>query len=270
MNTKKNSASLSRFHALFLLLGALALVAIVLRSIALARFFDSNTGYFTKGVLPIIVRLAEVLGAALCASFLFLIKKDTLTPPRAPLSIAGLFGCTLCALTLTITAVYFLVRRTSIPSPTIILLLCTLFLLASVAYFINQFRDTQEPDTTLPFGYMAILGAALLLATLYFDLTTPMNAPHKISLQIALLSVMVAILYELRAATDAPHPRAQATTCAFAFFACAVTGIPNALAFLFGSFDEPLYLLADFICIALSLYFATKCMAIRTNERDVQ
>ena len=270
MNTKKNGASLSRLHALYALLGVLALIAIALRSVALARFFNETTGYFTKGALPLVVRLVEVLGAALCTSLFFLIKKDTLTLPKPPLSIAGLFGCTLSALTLTITAVYFLTRRLSIPTPAVIVLLSALFLLASTAYFINQFRNTQEPDTTLPFGYMAILGAALLLATLYFDLTTPMNAPHKVSLQIALLAVMVAILYELRATTDEPHPRAQAATSGFAFFACAVAGVPNALAYLFGSYNKPFYLFADFICIALSIYFASKCMAIRMNERDCQ
>ena len=49
MNTKKNGASLSRLHALYALLGVLALIAIALRSVALARFFNETTGYFTKG-----------------------------------------------------------------------------------------------------------------------------------------------------------------------------------------------------------------------------
>ncbi len=268
MNIKNSCRAHSRLSLLFLSLGALALVAIVLRSVALARFFNDNTGYFAKGAFPLIVRLVQILGAALCAAFPFLIKKDTVTLPEAPLSIAGLFGCALSALTLTITAVYFLVRRARIPTPAVILLLTALFLLASTAYFINQFRNRQEPDTALPFGYIAILGAAMLLATLYFDLTTPMNAPHKVSLQVALLSVMVAVLYELRAMTDAPHPRAQAAACGFAFFACATTGVPNALAFLLGSFDKPFYLLADFVCIALAIYFAAKCAAICLSKNE--
>lgn len=266
MNTKASR----RLQLFYLALGALALVAIVLRSIALARFFNDNTGYFTKGALPIIVRLLEVLGIALCAALPFLIKKDTPKPTNAPLSIAGLFACTLCALTLTVSATYFLVRRASIPTPNIILLLAALFLLASTAYFINQFRNKQEPDTALPFGYIAILGVALLLATLYFDLTTPMNAPHKVSLQIALLSVMIAILYELRSMTNAPHPRAQAAVCGFAFFACAVTGIPNAIAFVLGTFDKTFYLLADFVCVALALYFGVKCATLCQNKEADQ
>lgn len=269
MNVK---TKLSRLQMLSIALGALTLGTVALRTVALLLFFNNETGYFAKSGVVIAFYVLELLAAALCVAFPFLIKKEPVAACDAPLSIGGLFGAGLCALTTVICAVFFLVRRTRIPAPAVIVLLTAVFLLGAAAYFINQFRVKQTPATTLPFGYAAILGAALLLATLYFDLTTPMNAPHKVSLQIALLATMAAILYELRIATGEPMPRVQAAVTGFACFACAVSGIPNTIAFLTDVYDSTPYLFADLTAAALSVYFAAKsvsiCLATKTSEGE--
>lgn len=259
MNVK---TKFSRLQLLFILLAALTLCAVALRTVSLLVSFNTDTGYFIKGGAVITLYALDLLAAALCIALPFLIKKERVAVCRAPLSIGGLFGAGLCALATVVTAVFFLLRRTRVPAPAVIVFLAAIFLLGAAAYFINQFRSTQEPATTLPFGYAAILGAALLLATLYFDLTTPMNAPHKITLQISLLATMAAILYELRVATGEPMPRIQAAITGFAFFACTVTGIPNTVAFLTGIYDSTPYLFADLTAAALAVYFGAKCVSI--------
>ncbi len=253
---------LSRLQLLSILLGALTLGTVVLRTVALTRFLNTDTGYLTRGGFVIPLYILELLAVALCIALPFLIKKEPVAVCDSPLSIGGLFGAGLCALAMVVTAFYYMLRRAHIPAPAVIVFLAAIFLLGGAAYFINQFRAKQEPATTLPFGYAAILGAALLLATLYFDLTTPMNAPHKISLQLALLSTMAALLYELRIATGEPLPRVQAAVTGFACFTCAVTGIPNTIAFLAGAYDSIPYLFADLTAAALAIYFGAKCISI--------
>ncbi len=253
---------LSRLQLLSILLGALTLGTVVLRTVALTLFLNTDTSYLTRGGISIPLYILELLAAALCVALPFLIKKEPVAVCDSPLSIGGLFGAGLCALTMTVTAAYFFLRRTAIPAPAVVVLLAAVFLLGGAAYFIGQFSAKPAPATVLPLGYAAILGTALLLATLYFDLTTPMNAPHKISLQLALLSTMAAILYELRIATGEPHPRVQAAVTGFAFFTCAVTGIPNAVAFLTDAYDSVPYLFADLTVTALAIYFGAKYVSI--------
>ncbi len=269
MNAK---TKLTRLQLLTILLGALTLGTVAVRIVALSFFLNTDTGYFTKGGVTIPLYALELLVAALCVALPFLVKKEPVAVCDAHLSIGALLGAGLCSLAMVLTAVYYILRRARIPAPTVIVLLAAIFLLGGAAYFINQFLTNQEPATTLPFGYAAILGAALLLATLYFDLTTPMNAPHKISLQIALLATMAAILYELRIATGEPMPRVQAAVCGFACFACAVTGIPNTVAFLTSAYDSTPYLFADLIVTALAIYFGAKsvsiCRPAKTDGED--
>ena len=271
MNAK---LKLSRLQLLSILLGALTLITLTLRIVALTKFFDADTGYFAQGGITIPLYTLELLALALCVAIPFLIKKESVHACDAPLSMAGLFGAGLCALTMAVTAVYFLFRRTAVPAPVVVVLLAAIFLLGGALYFINQFRSKQEPATTLPLGYAAILAAALLLATLYFDLTTPMNAPHKVTLQIALLATMAAILYELRIATGEPKPCVQAAVCGFAFFACATAGLPNTVAFLTGAYDSTPYLFADLTVTALAVYFAAKsvslCVPAKTDGEDTE
>lgn len=259
MNSK---AKISRVQLLTILLGALTVCTVVLRTVALTLFLNTDTGYLLRGGISVPLRILEVLAVAFCVAIPFLIKKEALTADTAPLSIAALFGAGLCALTMVLTAAYFLLRSSHVPAPTVVVLLTAIFLLGSALYFVNQFRAKQEPATALPLGYTSILGSALLLATLYFDLTTPMNAPHKISLQMALLATMAAILYELRVFTGEPRPRVQLAVCGYACFACAVAGIPNTVAFLSGAYDTAAYLFADLTAMALAVYFGAKCVPL--------
>lgn len=259
MNSK---AKISRVQLLAILLGALTVCAAALRTVALTLFLNTDTGYLPRGGISIPLHILEVLAVAFCVAMPFLIKRDTLKVEAAPLSIAALFGAGLCALTMVLCAAYFLLRSARVPAPTVVVLLAAIFLLGGAFYFVNQFRSKQEPATALPLGYAAILASALLLAALYFDLNTPMNAPHKISLQMALLATMVALLYELRVFTGEPRPRVQLAVCGYACFSCAVAGIPNTIAFFSDAYGTTAYLFADLTALALAVYFGAKCVSL--------
>jgi hypothetical protein len=141
--------------------------------------------------------------------------------------------------------------------------LALLLLLVSAAYFGLQFlAQTPPPKTLLLCGYGVILAAALLLSITYFDLYTPMNAPHKVSLHVALLSVMLYLIFDLRNLIGAPRPRGLGVCAAICFFFCTATGVSNAIAFLGGVYDDVMYFLFDLVTLGFAAYFTTKCLRL--------
>jgi hypothetical protein len=121
--------------------------------------------------------------------------------------------------------------------------------------------------TTLLCGYGVILAFALLLCFTYFDQFTPMNAPHKISLHLSLLSLMIYLFYDLRTLADEAMPRAAAVSSAIAFTLSLSTGVSNMIAFAAGKYHSAPYLAQDLLLVALAIYIGTHSAA--TARRDL-
>ena len=268
----KQTKTLTRPQLFYLLLALLAVCAIALRSVALTHSFNAKIGYFEKGVLPILFYVVEGVAVALCIVFPFLIKKEDAQEAVAPASLSDLITAGLCGLLMIAMAiVLFINRPASETGATVLSLLYfldALFLLAGSAFFLCKFREKQALSTSLVLGFTTVPAFALMLGILYFDLYTPMNAPHKVSLQIALLAIMIALLYELRVTLDVPRPRAAAAVYGFSAFFCATVGFSNTIAFLTGAYQSILYLIADLVCVAFAFYFANKCLVIALPKEN--
>ena len=113
-------------------------------------------------------------------------------------------------------------------------------------------------------GYGLILAAACLVAVTYFDLYTQMNAPHKVSIHLALLATMIAVLFELRGPLGISLPHVQAAVCGFAAFVGVTVGLSNTVGFLVGAYEDTTYLFCDLCCAALGIYFVARCVALAT------
>jgi len=242
----------------------LALLTALLRALSLALAFDRQEGYFTGGVLPVLYRTVAILSLIALALFPLMALKGKVEPKRAPLSRVGEGGAALSAIFLFTN----FIRGCTLKSetlPALLWLVGLLSLLAAVVYFVLQIpRFKASINTHAVLGSLAILSLACLIAFTYFDVATPMNAPHKIDLHAALLGIILYLLYELRAKAEIGRPLLLATFSGIAFFLAVSVGLSDVVAYLVGAFTSPLYLAEDLLLLALAVYIGARGLADAT------
>lgn len=244
-------------HRLYLIgVGALTLVALLLRTLALFLSFDVDIGYFSDGFLVYALYAVEALAVIGSLSLLFFIRKGELSTERAPLSKVGLIGTGLCALAFAAIAVFLLTQVNTLPCPAIFTALAAICSGLGAAYFTTLFLGKTNAAPLL--GYGVILAAALLLSVTYFDRYTQMNAPHKVGLHLCLLSIMSFMLYELRTLIGRSLPRALSITSALCFFFCAAVGVSDIIAFIAGVYTDFLYFIIDLLATGFALYIGSR------------
>lgn len=240
----------------------LTVAAAVLRTLALARALNRESGYFMANqVLPTV--LAIVLGIGIAYALLFpLLLRDRVPTVHAPRSTPSQIAAGLCAALSLVAFAGACTAKKSVPVPTLLWLVGIFMLLAAAVYFLT--KTPLCPISTMGeavLGSLTLIGIACLIAVTYFDIATPMNAPGKTHLHLALLSLMLYLLYELRDAVGAPLPRMRTAFGALAFFLAAAVGFSDTAAAIAGVSRSFIYLSQDFLLIGLALYIATRGVA---------
>ena len=184
-------------------LGVLTLLTLILRTLSLYRHLDP-IGYFDDSALPTLTTIFLVWGIALCIAYPFLLFKKGEIEALPPATLADKIAALVAAIA-TAVATVLLTTTTSTTDQTLLTALGVLALLCGTGYFIARLKYFAGPTALLSFG--VILGAILLISLTYFDLTVPMNSPHKLSLHLCLLACAVFLLYEMRLAVSTPFPR---------------------------------------------------------------
>lgn len=251
----------------FLAVALLTLLSAVLRTVAVCAFLDANIGYFESGAPAVILSFAALALAVLFAAALpFLIKKEN-APAALPAPTLGVMtGAAITALLSLANAIYLFTARGESESPTLYLV-AAIVLFAAAAYFLLQFRAPTE--ATVLSGYGAILAAALLLSVTYFDRYTQMNAPHKISLHVTMLSFMLYLLFELRFLLFRAMPRVFLAALAACFTLSATFGISNVAGFLCGSYDNTAYLMQDLLSLGFAVYTGARAASLAIHSTEV-
>ena len=262
-----NGKSLSfRYTAYWCAVCALTLALTLLRSIAFFTGFDADIGYFSPA-LSTVMDILIALGAAGCFSLLFFIKKDELPTAAAPLSLALII--------VAVSLVARIMERSGDPNtmtaPLGLMIPAACLALLAAPYFVLQLLGKPKPL----FGYAMILAAVLFLSVTYFDRYTPMNAPHKISLHLSMLAIMVYMLYELRALLEQARPRALTVVSAIALLITATTGSSDLIGYVGNKVNDPLYLAGDLLALSMAFYIAMRAVSQilalhSTAERQVE
>ena len=237
----------------------LTLVATLTRTLSLTLSLDKASGYFkANAVLP--VALVVVLALAGVAILLYPI----LLRDRVPQSNAGGSNLTtatsiLCALLFLVSFVATCMAKGVVALPTFLWLVGILSLLAATIYFLTKTSLCSIGTSgSAVFGSLTLIALGCLITVTYFDVATPMNAPIKIHLHLALLAMMLCLLYELRDTVGAPMPRARTAFTALAFFLSVTVGVSDIITALAGYTKGFIYLSSDFLLVGLGLYVATK------------
>ncbi len=239
----------------------LALLTAMLRALSLALSFDAASGYFTGGALPAVYRIVAALSLVVLVAFPFAMLRGKVTAQRAPLTHSGICSACLCAVLLFLNFICGCTLKSE-TLPALLWLAGLLSLLSAVVYFILQTPLVKASvNTHAVLGSLTIVALACLVAFTYFDVATPMNAPHKIDQHLALLAVILYLLYELRAKAEIGRPLALTTAGGVAFFLAVSVGLSDTVAYLTGTFTSPLYLAEDLLLLALAVYIGARAMA---------
>lgn len=238
---------------------ALTLVATLLRSLALTLAFNRADGYFKTGAgLPVALTALLAVGATAILLFPLLLRNciPTTDSKKSPLKHAS---SVLCALLFLISFISTCIAKKTIALPAFLWLVSILSLLAATVYFLTKTPICPLDTTgTAIFGSLSLVACACLITVTYFDVATPMNAPVKVHLHLALLSVILYLLYELRDTVGAPLPRMRTVFTGLAFFFCITVGASDLVAALAGYTKGFIYLSHDLLLLGLGFYVAVR------------
>lgn len=248
----------SRTLLFFFLAAFFAALACILRTVGFFISFDADIGYFrTATPIVIVTNVCILVFLLLCVTISFLINKEAVPAEQASLPAPRFIAAAINALLLCITALFLFVHYDALPAPTLLVLLAAVCLLVCAVYFLLRLCNAKL-RTAAAAGILTIPGAALVLAITYFDRYTQMNAPHKLSLHLCMLSIMFAMLYELRDLLGRPAPRACVLSTAVAAGLCCIYALSNIIAFLGGVYENVTYLMLDLVALGFAAFFITK------------
>lgn len=248
-------------RAFYLGAASLTLIATALRTLSLTLCLDHTSGYFRAGTaLPVCYQIFTVLSLLALLLFPLLALKDRVTTKSAEHTKFSRASALVLALLFFLNFIGACAQKSDL-LPAAIWFLGLLFLLGGTIYFILQAFCTHlrvAAGTLTVFGCFAIFGVACLISFTYFDIATPMNAPHKTDLHMALLAVLLYLLYELRDEAGIPRPRALTACTALAFFLSLSVGASDLVAYCLGIYADPTYLFQDLLLIGFALYTAAR------------
>ncbi len=216
----------------------LSAVGFALYLISYLTASDGSDYFITGHPLPLLANALALVSVLWFASALVLIPKGTLPADDftrgkrcflAAFPIIGSLGAGAICLT------YFtpddmaalLAHEIRLDANALCAMLSMLGALLSVAYYATRIinaRSLANASVVLGLGPVALLTG--LCGLTYFELDHHMNAPAKISVQLAFIATMLFLTAELRYTLDRAQPRRYLASACIALFAnsCAITG----------------------------------------------
>ncbi len=250
------------------------IVAVVLHNILLFAFFDKDIGYFQNNLLTSITASFVACAVAWFFTTLLFIPKKTLykemPQDKAPIRSAYIVCAFLNAFGF-LNSVFIiakainenvLVTRTQ--------LLYLLFFGLSILYFVGKAFKIFKTDTTVFFGFFVIFNSTTMLAEMYFDNNVQMNSPLKITMQIALLFIMLYFLGDMRFDLKKPYPRLYLAVGLSAFFICTATSLSHIVAFFAGTLENQDYFIKNIYIFVTGLYIMARTfLYIKHNLKEI-
>ena len=246
-------------------LGVLTLLTLILRTLSLYRHLDP-IGYFDGSALPTLTTIFLVWGIALCIACPFLLFKKGEVEALPPAALADKIAALVAAIA-TAVATVLLASTVRPTDQSLLTVLGVIALLCGTGYFIARLKYVTGATALLSFG--VILSAILLISLTYFDLTVPMNSPHKLSLHLCLLACAVYLLYEMRLAVSTPFPRVlvmAASLCTLLTVSMSGSNLILALRDATGM----LYLAGNLLALAVGLCAAWRLIGLLLPSTPLQ
>lgn len=280
---------------------ALALIAAVLRSMAYLFSFDADIGYFNGSLFAKIATYFILVSCAFALSGFVFISKEASLPRKLTNEGNSIYFASVFAGFIMIAdfafKIYLMIgeeklsyykyifastfksENSYIMRATAVIEIAGVVsaLLAAVCFFL---RSSKKFDSKLCawLGFFPIIRALTGVAQIYFEMEVQMNHPSKLMLEFALISLMIAFLYELRFFVSEDHAKPRS----FIVFACVAlivaisAGISEMVGFFAGRLSKGDFCIEAFFCLAMGLYGAArtisyvKALAAKATEEEIK
>ncbi len=280
---RSEGAAVNNMKSSFRICSIFALVAAVWRSVAFITSFDSDVGYFNGSLLPTATNWLLVISVAYALSGFFFINKNAVLPKTLDSSPNSVYFASIFAgFVLVADFIYkiyvmigeerfeyyayifkkglradnsYLLRATAI----IEIFGALSALLAAVWFFIRSSKNTK-PAVVAALGFFPVLRALSGIAVVYFDMEVQMNHPSKLLLQIALITIMIYFLCEMRFFVSEKHPRPRRffVSGSVAILLGIACGASEMVGFFTGRTSKGAFCIEAFFCLTVGIYALTR------------
>lgn len=183
-----------------------ALAAAILKTLACIRHLEANLIYFSSHGLLTAANVVLIIGAIAAFAIAITAEKEPLRASfSSPLTFipVGLVAAALLMFSLVMLAIYVSVNpplpnRNSDIAKGLALIVAILAPLSAVHFFLSTFLNERHAKLRAYFALSTVLLGAFYAAFLYFNVGTPINAPNKLTEQMAYLFASIFFLYETR------------------------------------------------------------------------
>lgn len=220
----------------------LSVVCIALRLICYLFAYDADLHYFSySSPLPTIADAVLILSLIWAATSLIFLPRNSMRPALPAYSTAAVFAVSLCGFIFLFFAgrnviAYFtngfMPNNFNAYRRDLVLHLLTIFCgLLSAGYFFTALSPAcRKAGWRVLLGFFPVIWSVATLAKVYFDFTHPMNEPTKVTVMLALIAAMLALLQELRMLLDRHQPRLALLFHFCAVLLCGIGGLPGMIA----------------------------------------
>jgi hypothetical protein len=262
MNKEKKTTSFVSAFAISSIL--LTLLGVALRGVNLLNFYDSDIGYFKNAFLPTVMNIFFLLCVLAFAAMTFIIEfkryaQDTLSCPVFFKAVSGV-----CSASLILLATYLVFN----PNQNALFPYFILTCIASAVYF-ALLIPKNIPTANAIFALLPAVLCVFILAVTYFDVYTPMNAPHKVLIHLTCISSMLGFLAEARAIADKKKKKTYLFFVLSGLFFTGVSSIPSVILFFTDKFDYP-YVIFDLIFLVFFIYFAARATTLVFGNKSTE
>lgn len=241
---------------------ALTVAVTLLRTVGFLFFFDDDLGYFDITPLNTITTVLCILTVIWLLTAVIFIPKysfplKTKPAPNSYTRLAALF----CGMI--VVGSFFFFRQSMyyyIAQAKSYQLLSVFSLLAAVYFLLHFLGQKNETHSALA-SYAVILWAAMLMSVSYLNLYVAMNSPLKVTLHVALLSIMLFLMEEARLLTDHEFRILYYAASLIAILTCSISSLPIMAAHLAETYWDVDYLLYSILMLGFLIYIGTRCHA---------
>jgi len=252
-----------------------ALATVILRSVAIFKDFNFESGYFDDKLLVTISNLSLLFGVLFLLSYLFVARK-----PKPVLSFTSPLtyipaGIVCCAL-LFVSADFFVKLLEAKPAADTLFtkgnvfpLLIAIFAIVTVAnLLLTVLIPKKEDETRAFFGIMAAVFLALFAAYLYFDAKLPLNAPNKMIDEMAFLLAAIFFLHETRISLGREIWRAYIGFGLAASLVLAYSSVPTVIVYFAKGEIISDSLASAILTLSLTIYILLRVILVCLSKED--
>ena len=284
--TRKKEAAIDNIKSYLKISLCLALICAALRSIAYLFSFDSEIGYFNGSLLSKIATYFIIVSCAFALSGFYFISKEAALPRKLDNKGNSIYFASVFAGFIMIAdfayKVYLMIgedkfsyykfifnrafksENAYITRATAVIEIAGVVsaLLAAVCFFL---RSSKKSDSKLCawLGFFPIIRALTGVAQIYFEMEVQMNHPSKLMLEFALISIMIAFLFELRffVAEDHAKPIGFFVLSCVALIVSVSASVSEMVGFFSGNLSKGDFCIEAFFCLAMGLYGAARTIS---------